>query len=45
MMNIFLGWLLGVASSAGAAVFMYWLMALDVDRKNEPPTKEEWKVM
>ena len=45
MMNIFLGWLLGVSSCAVASVFLLWLMGREVDRKNEPSTKEEWKVM
>ena len=45
IMYLFLGWLLGLATSLWVLIFFIWLSSRLIGKKSDPPTKEEWKVM
>ena len=43
--KLFLAWLGGFITAELIILFLIWLTCIYSDRRDKPPTKDEWKVM
>ena len=43
--NLITGWLLGILTAVWGLAFLFWCIEREHERRNDPPTKDEWKVI